>query len=29
MMDNWDTFKVNLEIAESSKGELDKQFAIY
>ena len=29
LMDNWDTFKINLEIAEDSKGELDKQFEIY
>ena len=29
LMDNWDTFKINLEIAEESKGELDKQFEIY
>lgn len=29
LMDNWDTFKINLEIAENSKGELDKQFSIY
>jgi len=28
-MDNWDTFKINLDIAENSKGELDKQFEIY
>lgn len=29
LMDNWDTFKLNLEVAENSKGELDKQFEIY
>lgn len=29
LMDNWDTFKINLEIAENSKGELEKQFSIY
>ena len=29
LMDNWDTFKINLDIAENSKGELDKQFEIY
>jgi hypothetical protein len=28
-MDNWDTFKINLDIAENSQGELDKQFEIY
>ena len=29
LMDNWDTFEVNLDIAETSKGTLDKQFEIY
>lgn len=29
LMDNWDTFKINLEIAEGSEGALNKQFAIY
>jgi hypothetical protein len=28
-MDNWDTFKINLEIAEESKGTLEEQFEIY
>jgi hypothetical protein len=28
-MDNWDTFKINLEIAEDSEGTLDKQMAVY
>ena len=29
LMDNWDTFKINLEIAEDSEGTLDKQMDIY
>lgn len=29
LMDNYDTFKVNLEIAESAKGTLEDQFKIY
>ena len=29
LMDNWDTFKINLEVAENSKGTLDQQFEIY
>lgn len=29
LMDNWDTFKINLDVAIDSKGELNKQFEIY
>lgn len=29
LMDNWDTFKVNLEVAEDSSGTLDKQHKKY
>ena len=29
LMDNWDTFKINLEIAESSEGTLERQQSIY
>ncbi len=29
LMDNWDTFKINLEIAKDSEGALDKQFKLY
>ena len=29
LMDNWDTFKINLEIAEDSEGTLDKQMEVY
>lgn len=29
LMDNWDTFKINLEVAEDSKGTLDEQFEVY
>ena len=28
-MNNWDTFKINLEVAGDAEGELDKQQAIY
>jgi hypothetical protein len=28
-MDNWDTFKINLEVAEGAEGTLTKQQAIY
>ena len=29
LMNNWDTFKLNLEISEESKGTLDEQFKTY
>ena len=29
LMDNWDTFEINLEIAEESKGTLDRQFEVF
>ena len=29
LMNNWDTFKLNVEISEESKGTLDEQFKIY
>ena len=29
LMDNWDTFKINLEIAEDSEGTLDRQMEVY
>lgn len=29
LMDNWDTFKINLEVAEDAEGTLDKQFDVW
>jgi hypothetical protein len=29
LMNNWDSFKLNVEISEESKGTLDEQFKTY